>query len=148
MRQIAIALYFSLGWVLTAFSADLPGTGQDEGQTVIYRDTWGIPHIYAPTDEAGLYAQGYALAEDRPERLLLNLLTAKGELASVQGEAAVANDLRSNMWDHYGVAKRGWDEMQPVLQNHLWAFARGINDFYKEHPKDVPEWWQGREGSS
>jgi len=145
LRQIAITLYFSLVWGLTAFAADLPGTGQDQGKTVIYRDTWGIPHIYAPTDEAGLYAQGYAMAEDRPERLLLNLLTAKGELASVMGEAAVASDLRSHMWDHYGVAERGWDQMTPVLQNHQRAFAQGINDFYKHHPEDVPEWWQGRE---
>lgn len=142
MRQIAIAL--CLGWVLTAFSADLPGTGQDEGKIVIYRDTWGIPHIYAPTDQAGLYAQGYAMAEDRPERLLLNLLTAKGELASVLGEAAVASDLRSHMWDHYGVGLRGWETMAPVLQNHLLAFAQGMNDFYQAHPEDVPEWWQGR----
>lgn len=144
MRQFAIALYICLGWVLTAYSVDLPGTGQDEGKTVIYRDTWGIPHIYAPTDQAGLYAQGYAMAEDRPERLLLNLLTAKGELASVLGEAAVASDLRSLMWDHYGVGLRGWETMAPVLQNHMLAFAQGINDFYLDHPEDVPDWWQGR----
>jgi acyl-homoserine-lactone acylase len=144
LKQIAIALFFTLGWVLTAISADLPGTGQDEGKTVIYRDTWGIPHIYAPTDDAGLYAQGYAIAEDRPERLLLNLLTAKGELASVKGEAAVASDLRSHMWDHFGVAKRGWNQMTPVVRKHLKAFAQGINDFYRDHPEDVPEWWQGR----
>ena len=60
-----------------AWAGSLPGTGEDEGLTVIYRDTWGIPHIYAPTDEAGVFAQGYAMAEDRSERLLLNLLTAK-----------------------------------------------------------------------
>ncbi len=137
-------MWISLGWVLSVCAADLPGTGQDQDKTVIYRDSWGIPHIYAPTVEAGLYAQGYAVAEDRPERLLLNLLTAKGELASVLGEAAVASDLRSHMWDHYGVAKRGWDQMQPNLQRHLQAFAQGINDFYQDHPGDVPAWWRGR----
>ena len=47
-----------------AVAADLPGTGADAGKTVIYRDTWGVPHIYAPTVEAGLYAQGWAQAED------------------------------------------------------------------------------------
>ena len=67
-------------------------------------------------------------------------MTAKGELASVLGEAAVASDLRSNMWDHYGVAKRGWDQMEPVLQQHLKAYAQGINAYYQSHPEDVPSW--------
>ena len=35
----------------------MPGTGDDAGKTVIYRDTWGVPHIYAPDVEAGLYAK-------------------------------------------------------------------------------------------
>ena len=45
--------------------AALPGQGDDIGKTVIYRDSFGVPHIYAPTVEAGLYAQGWAQAEDR-----------------------------------------------------------------------------------
>lgn len=44
----------------------LPGEGDDAGRIVLYRDTWGIPHIYAPTPEEGLYAQGWAQAQDRP----------------------------------------------------------------------------------
>lgn len=129
----------------SAYGAEaLPGQGDDANHTVIYRDTWGIPHIYAPTDVAGLYAQGYAIAEDRPERLLLNLLTAIGELSSVAGPAAVQSDLRSHMWDHYGVAKRNWGDMRPELQRHIEAFVDGVNSFYSAHPQDVPVWWQGR----
>ena len=59
---------------VTSLAADLPGAGADAGKTVIYRDTWGVPHIYAPTFEGGMYAMGWAQAEDRPEALLKNLL--------------------------------------------------------------------------
>ena len=45
---------------------NLPGSGADQDRTVVYRDTFGVPHIYAPTVEDGLYAQGWAQAEDRP----------------------------------------------------------------------------------
>lgn len=129
----------------TVHGADaLPGEGDDAGKTVIYRDTWGIPHIYAPTDVAGLYAQGYAIAEDRPELLLQNLLTAIGELSSIAGPAAVQSDLRSHMWDHYGVGKRNWDQIRPRVQEHIKAFTAGINAFYEAHPEDVPVWWEGR----
>ena len=48
---------------------------------------------------------GWAQAEDRPEQLLLDLMMGLGEFASVVGEPGVEVDLRSRMWDHYGVAK-------------------------------------------
>ena len=35
------------------------------GKITIYRDDYGVPHIYAATHEAGLYASGWAQAEDR-----------------------------------------------------------------------------------
>lgn len=127
-------------------SADpLPGTGEDEGKTVIYRDTWGIAHIYAPTDEAGLFAQGYAMTEDRPDQMLLSIAAAIGELSKAYGEAALQSDLRSHIFDHYGVAKRNWDTIPEPVQRHIYAFRDGINAFYAAHPGDKPAWWGDRE---
>ena len=82
----------------------LPGQGDDAGHIVVYRDTWGVPHIYASTVEDGLYAQGWTQAEDRPEQLLLNFMMAMGEHASVVGESGVDGDLRARLFDHYGKA--------------------------------------------
>lgn len=56
----------------------MPGTGPDAGRTVVYRDDWGVPHIYAPSVEAGLFAMGWAQAQDRPEDLLKNMLRGIG----------------------------------------------------------------------
>jgi acyl-homoserine lactone acylase PvdQ len=128
-----------------AFAADtLPGEGADAGKTVIYRDTWGIPHIYAPTDEAGLYAQGYATAEDRPEQLLTNILAAIGEISSIAGPSTVQSDLRSHMFDHYGIGKRKFNELSPTLRSHMEAYCDGINDYYASHPANTPPWWGAR----
>ena len=64
------AVVFSALFPLPAsFAADLPGTGDDAGKIVVYRDTWGVPHIYAPTVEGGAYAMGWTQAEDRPTQL-------------------------------------------------------------------------------
>lgn len=123
----------------------LPGEGDDAGRIVIYRDTWGVPHIYADTVEDGLYAQGWAQAEDRPEQLLLNFMMAMGEYSTVVGESGVDGDLRARLFDHYGKAKRSWDSLDPVLQGHLQVFVDGINDYYHAHPEDMPVWWQDRE---
>jgi acyl-homoserine lactone acylase PvdQ len=125
-------------------TSDLPGSDADSGKTVLYRDTWGVPHIYAPTVAAGLYAQGWAQAEDRPQQLLLNLMMGLGEFASVVGESGIEVDVRSHLWDHLGMAKRGFAELPSEIREHLEAYVAGINDWYAAHPEDVPEWWHDR----
>lgn len=125
-------------------AGDLPGTGADAGKTVVYRDTWGVPHIYAPTVEAGLYAMGWAQAEDRPEELLKNLLRGVGEISRLEGPGAVQADLIARMWDHYGVGQRNLERLRPDVKGHLEAFVRGINDYYQAYPEERPEWWGER----
>ncbi|MCZ6657090.1 MAG: penicillin acylase family protein [Gammaproteobacteria bacterium] len=120
----------------------IPGQGIDVGKTVLYRDTWGIAHIYAPTVEAGLYAEGYAQAQDRPVQLLLNLKIAMGELTEVSGEDAIPQDLLSRMFNHFGNSQAAWQDMREVSRARIQAFADGINAFYTAHPQDVPAWWQ------
>ena len=128
----ALALSLSLP---PASSAELPGEGEDRGKIVLYRDTWGVAHIYAPTVEGGLYAMGWGQAEDRPEQLLLNLLMGIGEYASAVGEEGVKVDLRSRMFDHYEMGKRGFPALRPELRAGITAFVAGINDFYAAHPR-------------
>jgi acyl-homoserine-lactone acylase len=129
----------------TALAATLPGQGPDAGKTIIYRDTWGVPHIYAPSIEAGLFAMGYAQAEDRPRQLLVNIKMALGELASVDGAGAVQQDLVARMFDHYGASQRAVANLSDERRRQVEAFVGGINAFYREHPDDVPEWWGDRE---
>ena len=124
---------------------EAPGTGQDSGKTVIYRDSWGVPHIYAPTIEGGFYALGWAQAEDRPTELLKNLLRGLGELASVEGPDGVESDQRALMWRLYEGSKEAADQLKPEVRGQTQAYARGINDYYKAHPEDMPEWWGNRQ---
>ncbi len=131
-------------WAGPGSAAELPGTGADAGKAVVYRDTWGVPHLYAPTAEAGLYAMGWAQAQDRPESLLRNLLGALGERARADGRDAVREDLVVQAFDHYGEAQRHADKIRPDVRKQLQAFVRGINAFYREHPSDVPVWWGER----
>ena len=134
--------------LLTLAAACAPPGGGGEEATV-YRDTWGVPHIYAESAEAGLYASGWAMAEDRLSQLLENYLFGLGEYAAAFGpgndDAWVRSDLESRMWDHYGTAKRHYEaKLNPELRRHLAAFIAGINDYLDAHPDDVPDWWGDR----
>ena len=140
-KRMKLMLLAAMLPTVAAIAAPLPGTGEDTGKTVVYRDTWGIPHIYAPTAEAGLFAMGWTQAEDRPEELLMNMARATGESAVFEGAGAIKSDMVSHMWDHYGVSKRGESSLRPELHAHLQAYVDGVNGFYDAHPEDVPEWW-------
>ncbi len=123
--------------------------GLEANQARVYLDTWGIPHIYAETAEAGLYASGWLQAEDRLEQVLKNYLLGMGEYAAAhgagEGDRWVRSDFESRVWDHYGTSKRLYEEkLNPELRSHLAAFVAGINDFMAQHPQDVPSWWGGR----
>jgi acyl-homoserine lactone acylase PvdQ len=120
----------------------LPGSGDDAGRTLIYRDTFGIPHIYAPTVEDGLYAQGWAQAADRPTQLLLNLKIAMGQLTEISGEAGVSASLVSHMFGHMRNAIAAVDGMSDAERKRMTAFANGISDYYDKHPDQVPDFWQ------
>ena len=139
--QFAGMLVCGAALAASVHAADLPGTGADEGKTVVYRDTWGVPHIYAPTVEQGLFAMGYAQAQDRPEELLKNMARGMGESGRFEGEKAVMQDLVAHLWDLYEGSKRDADKVSPQLRAHVQAFTAGINAFYKAHPEDVPAWW-------
>ncbi len=122
--------------------ATLPGQGADSGRTVLYRDSWGIPHIYAPTVAEGLYAQGWAQAQDRPEQLLMNFKMAMGELTEVNGEAGVTTSLVAHMFGHLAGAQASIARMDASERQRLTAFANGITDYFRMHPEDVPGFWR------
>ncbi|RJP16113.1 MAG: penicillin acylase family protein [Candidatus Abyssobacteria bacterium SURF_5] len=139
-----LTLLISAAFSAASAAADFPGVGEDAGKTVIYRDTWGVPHIYAPTVEAGAYAAGWAQAQDRPEELLKNFMRGIGESAKFAGPATVKYDLVAKLWDNYGVAERNIEHIRPAIRGINQAYVKGVNDYYAAHPEDVPAWWGDR----
>jgi acyl-homoserine lactone acylase PvdQ len=112
---------------------------------VLYRDSWGVAHIYAPTREGGAYAMGWGQAQDRPDQLLHNLVAGMGEISRVIGRDGVEVDLKSHAWDHYGTARRLYGTLPEELRAAFEAYVDGINDYYRQHPDDLPDWWGERE---
>jgi acyl-homoserine-lactone acylase len=144
LMRVGICVSLAACAVASPPPTDLPGTGRDAGLTVVYRDTWGVPHIYAPTVEAGLFAMGWAQAQDRPEDVLKNMLRGMGESASVEGRSALDTDKVALMWNLYAGSWALADGIDPEVRRHVQAFVRGINTYYGSHPEEVPRWWGKR----
>ena len=58
----------------------------------IYRDRFGIPHIFGPTDASVVFGFGYAQAEDFFPRLEENFILAIGRSAEIIGEDQIESD--------------------------------------------------------
>ncbi|HEV8263844.1 MAG TPA: penicillin acylase family protein, partial [Gemmatimonadales bacterium] len=52
-------------------------------QVTIYRDTYGIPHVFGETDAATMFGFAYAQAEDNFWRIEENFIRALGRRAEV-----------------------------------------------------------------
>ncbi len=108
----------------------------------VYRDDYGVPHIYAETLPGAAYAAGYAQAEDRLEQLLQNYRLAAGTLAELAGESLIDQDFRSRLWQHEEIAREHFKKLDPKLQATCQAFVAGVQKFMAEHLDQVPPWAQ------
>ena len=111
-------------------------------EATIYRDEYGIPHVFAPTLEAASFAIGYAQAEDRLEELLKNYRKANGTMAEVFGPDFYRTDLIQRMWRHSEISREKYNEVSPKMRACIEAYQDGIKLFMREHPDQVPAWAQ------
>ena len=58
----------------------------------IIRDAYGMPHIYAQTDEDARFALGYCMAQDRLFQMDIVRRAARGRLAEILGQDLVPLD--------------------------------------------------------
>ena len=113
-----------------------------EEPTTIYRDEFGIPHIFAPTLDDAAFAVGYAQAEDRLEELLKNYRRATGTMAEVFGPDSLREDIRQRVMRHSEVSRARYKEISPKMRAVLESYQNGIKQFMAEHPEQVPSWAQ------
>ncbi len=58
----------------------------------VFRDSWGIPHVFARTPRGAFWAQGYLECEDRFYQMDLFRRGARGRASELRGRDALAND--------------------------------------------------------
>ena len=58
----------------------------------IYRDTWGVPHIFGKTDADAAYGLAWAHSEDDFKTIQEILIAGRAQLGSVYGPKASIND--------------------------------------------------------
>jgi acyl-homoserine lactone acylase PvdQ len=79
--------------LLAAFTASAA-----QPPVTIYRDTYGVPHIYGKTDASVVFGLMYAQAEDNFWQLEEDYIRALGRAAEVDGPRGLAADILARAW--------------------------------------------------
>lgn len=99
----------------------------------IYRDSFGIPHIYGASLHDIFFAQGYIHAQDRFWQMDFWRHIGSGRLSEMFGESQVETDvfLRTLGWRR--VAEAEWQNLDPTSREILNAYAEGVNSYLEDH---------------
>ncbi len=108
------------------------------GRAEIIRDRWGVPHVFAASDEDAYFALGWATAQDRLFQMELNRRLATGRLAEIFGVRALKADRLFRTMDFAGPARRMLASARPEAVRAAEAYARGINAWVAELKGQLP----------
>jgi len=128
-----------LGLALAMLAGAADASPKAAHHVLIRRDDWGVPHILGRTDADAAYGLGYAQAEDDLATLVQGTLTARGQLATLQGASAVDSDYLVQLLDVWGSVDRDYERGVPTdVRAVLDAYASGVNAYARRHPEKLP----------
>ncbi|HTX06425.1 MAG TPA: penicillin acylase family protein [Steroidobacteraceae bacterium] len=105
----------------------------------IYRDNWGIAHVYGKSDADAVFGMEYAQAQDDFNRVETNYFDALGWRSETQGAASIYLDLRRQLFVDPKVLRAKYAQSPPWLKKLMDAFADGLNYYLYEHPEVKPK---------
>lgn len=104
----------------------------------IYRDSWGVPNIYAENERDLFFAQGYVQAQDRLFQMDLYRRMGSGTLAEVFGDMALDLDRFSRTVGLRRIASGSCSAMDQETRRVLEDYSRGVNEFLKNNGDNLP----------
>ncbi len=100
----------------------------------IARDSFGVPHIFAPTDPEVAYGIAWAHAEDDFETLQLVVLTGKAKLGTGIGKKGAEADYVINLLRIRKTVDEQWNTLSPDFVALIKGYTQGLNAYAKAHP--------------
>ena len=122
---------------LPQFDGTIKVTGL-AGRVEVLRDSHGVPHLRASSQEDVLFAQAYVTAQDRLWQMDLSRRFAQGELSEILGESTLKLDIESRTLGFPQACERAFGELGAESQRMLSAYARGVNAFISTHQNQLP----------
>jgi acyl-homoserine lactone acylase PvdQ len=107
-------------------------------EVTIYRDRYGVPHVWARTDAGAVFGFAYAQAEDNFSRIEKNYIFAVGRSAEVFGSSGLELDRLNRALEIPRFAQAEYSRMDSRTRSLCDAFALGLNHYLEHHPDHRP----------
>ncbi|HEX8087793.1 MAG TPA: penicillin acylase family protein [Blastocatellia bacterium] len=104
----------------------------------IYRDSYGVPHVYGPTDASCVFGYAYAQAEDNFWQVEDSYIRALGRASEVYGERTLNDDLLNRALEIPRLARAEYDRSTGRSREMAQALADGFNYFLARNPQVKP----------
>ncbi len=99
----------------------------------IYRDAFGVPHIFAQNEADLLFAMGYVVSQDRLWQMELNRRAATGTLAEIFGSRAIEIDQFIRTIGIPKIANELTQKISSESRSILTAYAAGVNAYLAQN---------------
>jgi penicillin G amidase len=145
----ALACVYLFYRAMPAYSGTerLPGLSSEAR---VWRDAYGVPHIFASSMDDAARALGYLHASERMFQMDILRRVGQGRMAELRGADLLPVDKFIRTLGFYREAETSFLALSPWAQKRLEAYAEGINAFLTSHalpPEfllagDTPEPWR------
>ncbi len=125
---IAYQLFFRLPHPKYSGTIEIGGLKAD---VEIRFDGYGVPHIFAQSDNDLYVAQGYITARERMFQMDLNRRAGRGELSVLLGEATVDADKFLKTVGFYRLARAEYLKLPQPYKDIVLAYTEGVNAYIR-----------------
>jgi len=135
---VAVAAGGWLFWrAMPAYSGTvaLPGLS---AETRVWRDQYGVPHIFAATMNDAMRALGWLHAGERIYQMEIQRRVGQGRIAEIAGPDLIGVDRFIRTLGFYRLAESSFAALSPFAQARLQAYADGVNAFLETHGDALP----------
>lgn len=119
-------------------SAHQAGSEAVAHEVTIYRDVYGVPHVFGRTDISTVFGFAYAQAEDNFWQIEDNYIRALGRSSEIYGEATLTNDRLNHALEIPRLAREEYSRLDSHTRAICDAFAAGLNYYLERHPETKP----------
>lgn len=128
-----LVVFWALGALRLWLGSSVPSLGGRESvpgitdSVVVFRDSLGVPHIVARTDDDLFASLGYLHARDRMWEMDLMRHLAEGRVSELVGSRAVGLDRTYRALEMKRIARAKLAVTGPEARRAVEAYARGVN---------------------
>lgn len=125
-------------FLLILFISSINASAQINPSSItIARDSFGVPHVFAPTDPEVAYGIAWAHAEDDFETLQLVVLSGKTKLGTALGRKGAEGDYVIQLLRCRQAVDEQWNTLSPDFTALIKGYVAGLNAYAKTHPSEI-----------